>query len=61
MGIGLTTGFIGLLISYTKFTVPALYNSQQLSLFTSSEHFGSDSETTAATTSYGISCHHSLH
>jgi hypothetical protein len=60
-GIGLTTGFIGLLISYTQFIVHTLYNSQQLSLFSSSEDFGSNSATTATTNSYGIPCHHSLH
>jgi hypothetical protein len=37
-GIGLTTGFIG---SHT-ITVYTLYNSQQLSLFSSSEDFGSN-------------------
>jgi hypothetical protein len=31
-----------------------LYNSQQLSLFSSSEDFGSNSATTAATISYDI-------
>jgi hypothetical protein len=40
--------------------VYTLYNSQQLSLFSSSEDFGSNSATTAATNSYGVSCHHSL-
>jgi hypothetical protein len=55
-GIGLTTGFIG---SHT-ITVYTLYNSQQLSLFSSSEVFGSNSATTAATNSYGVPCHHSL-
>jgi hypothetical protein len=49
-GIGLTTGFIG---SHTV-TVYTLYNSQQLSLFSSSEDFGSNS----TTNSYGIPCHH---
>jgi hypothetical protein len=41
-------------------TVYTLYNSQQLSLFSSSEDFGSNSATTAATSSYGIPCHYSL-
>jgi hypothetical protein len=39
-------------------TVHTLYNSQQLSLFSSSEDFGSSSATTAATNSFGIPCHH---
>jgi hypothetical protein len=41
-------------------TVYTLYNSQQLSLFSSSEDFGSNSATTAATNSYGVPCHYSL-
>jgi hypothetical protein len=41
-------------------TMYTLYNSQQLSLFSSSEDFGSTSATTAATSSYGIPCHYSL-
>jgi hypothetical protein len=45
-------------ISYTtRLQCITLYNSQ-LSLFSSSEHFGSSSATTAATNSYGIPCHH---
>jgi hypothetical protein len=55
-GIGLTTGFIG---SHT-ITVYTIYNSQQLSLFSSSEDPGSNSATTAATNSYGVPCHYSL-
>jgi hypothetical protein len=55
-GIGLTTGLIG---SHTV-TVYTLYNSQQLSLFSSTEDFGSSSATTAATNSYGVPCHYSL-
>jgi hypothetical protein len=55
-GIGLTTGFIR---SHT-ITVYTLYDSQQLSLFSSSEDYGSNSATTAATNSYGIPCHYSL-
>jgi hypothetical protein len=39
-------------------TVHTLYNSQLLSLFSSSEDFESSSATTAATNSYGIPCHH---
>jgi hypothetical protein len=39
-------------------TEHTLYNSQQLSLFSSSEDFGSSSATTAATNSHGIPCHH---
>jgi hypothetical protein len=41
-------------------TVYTLYNSQQLSLFSSSDDFGSNSATTAATSSHGVPCHHSL-
>jgi hypothetical protein len=55
-GIGLTTGFIR---SHT-ITVYTLYNSQQLSFFSSSEDYGSNSATTAATNSYGVPCHYSL-
>jgi hypothetical protein len=51
-GIGLATGFIG---SHTV-TVYTLYNSQQLSFFSSSEDFGSNS----ATNSYGVPCHYPL-
>jgi hypothetical protein len=54
--VGLTTGFIA---SHT-ITVYTLYNSQQLTLFSSSEDLGSNSATTAATNSYGVPCHHSL-
>jgi hypothetical protein len=54
-GIGLTTGFIR---SHT-ITVYTLYNSQQPSLFSSTEDLGSNSATTAATNSYGVPCHHS--
>jgi hypothetical protein len=39
-------------------TVYTLYNSQQLSLFSSSEDFECNSATTAATNSYGVPCHH---
>jgi hypothetical protein len=39
-------------------TVYTLYNSQQLSPFSSSGDSGSNSATTAATNSYGIPCHH---
>jgi hypothetical protein len=39
-------------------TVHTLYNSQQLSPFSSSEDCGSSSATTAATNSYGVPCHH---
>jgi hypothetical protein len=39
-------------------TVHTLYNSQQLSPFSSSEDSGSNSATTAATHSYWIPCHH---
>jgi hypothetical protein len=63
-GIGLTTGFIGSdLLDHTQLhtiTVYALYDSQQLSLFSCSENFGSNSVTTAATNSYGVPCHYSL-
>jgi hypothetical protein len=45
---------------HNSVTVYTLYNSQQLSLFSSSEHPGSNSATTAATNSYGVPCHHSL-
>jgi hypothetical protein len=55
-GIGLTTGFIA---SHT-ITVYTLYNSQQLSLFSSSENWCSNSATTAATNSDGVPCHYSL-
>jgi hypothetical protein len=41
-------------------TVYTLYNSQQLTLFSSSEDLGSNSATTAATKSYGVPCHYSL-
>jgi hypothetical protein len=41
-------------------TMYTLHNSQQLSLFSSSEDYGSNSATTAATNSYGIPCHYSL-
>jgi hypothetical protein len=51
-GIGLTTGFIG---SHT-ITVYTLYDSQQLSFFSSSEGYGSNS----ATNSYGVPYHYSL-
>jgi hypothetical protein len=47
-GIGLTTGFIG---SHT-ITVYTLYDSQQLSFLSSSEDYGSNSATTAATNSW---------
>jgi hypothetical protein len=40
--------------------VYTLHNSQQLTLFSSSEDFGSNSATTAATNSYGVPCHYSL-
>jgi hypothetical protein len=57
-GIGLTTGFIS---SHTvTITVYTFYGSQQLSLFSCSEVFGSNSATTAATNSYGVPCHYSL-
>jgi hypothetical protein len=55
-GIGLTTGFIG----SKTITVYTLYDSQQLSFFSSSEDYGSNSATTAATSSYGVPCHYSL-
>jgi hypothetical protein len=45
---------------HNSVTVYTLYNSQQLTLFSSSEDFGSNSATTAATSSYGVPCHHSL-
>jgi hypothetical protein len=41
-------------------TVYTLYDSQQLSLFSSFEDFGSNSATTAATNSCGVPCHYSL-
>jgi hypothetical protein len=44
--------------SYTQLQCIHCYSSQQLSLFSSSEDFGSNSATTAATNSYGIPCHH---
>jgi hypothetical protein len=44
---------------HNSVTVYTLYNSQELSLFSSSEDPGSNSATTAATNSYGVPCHHS--
>jgi hypothetical protein len=41
-------------------TVYTLYDSQQLSFFSSSEDYGSSSATTAATNTYGVPCHYSL-
>jgi hypothetical protein len=41
-------------------TVYTLYNSEQLSLLSCSEDFGSSSATTAATSSYGVPCHYTL-
>jgi hypothetical protein len=40
--------------------VYTLHNSQQLSLFSSTEGCCSNSATTAATNSYGVPCHYSL-
>jgi hypothetical protein len=53
-GIGSTTGFIR--SQTVTITVYTLYDSQQLSLFSCSEDFGSNS----STNSYGVPCHYSL-
>jgi hypothetical protein len=59
-GIGLTTGFIGSHTVTHNYSVYTLTASQQLTLFSSSDDFGSNSATTAATSSHGVPCHHSL-